>query len=459
MLVPRPRRTGQAAVMMCISLTFLFSVLGLGVDLGMSYYQKQQAQSAADSAVLAAAVYAKTNGTTCGSNGITCNSTPTVCTDISSGIFNVACQYANQNGAALSAISVSGNTGNAPSAPGTTSSYWIKTTVALTRNNLFLGLAGFKTAAINAEATAGVSVSGGTGAKNCIVALDPTGTQSFFLTGQVTLTLNGCNAQVNSSAADPTNKQPGNVASNANGQNTITGGTVNVVGGGVYGQQGGATFYCNNPPYNCGAASITDPLANVRAFSASTDLGHTTCDQTSTYTISQGTVTIPSGIYCGGIHISGGNVTFQTGGYFMLKDGGLTIDNGTTTGTNVMFYLTSSNPATTTDPLVTLNTSAITLSAPSSGTFKGLLFYGNRSAPADSTGHYNAIQAQASPNITGTMYFPQGNIKLTGQAGISGYVAMISRRIDIEAQSTFKWDGTGTYTGLAGSASAAYLIE
>ncbi len=450
----RNRRSGQAAVMICISLTFLFSILGLAVDLGMSYYQKQQAQAAADSAVLAAAVYAKTNGTTCGSNGITCNSTPTACTSISTGVFYVGCQYANQNGVALSAVSMSGNTGSAPSAPGTTSGYWIKATVALSRSNLFLGFAGFKTASINAEATAGVTITGGSGTNNCIVALDPTGAQAFFLTGQVTLNLNGCSAQVNSSADDSVNKQPSNMASNANGQNTISG-TINVVGGGASGQQ----VYCANPPYNCHAAAITDPLASLRAFNPSTDLGTTSCTQSSTYNISQGTVTIPSGIYCGGIHISGGNVTFQTGGYFEMKDGGLTVDNGTTTGTNVMFYMTSSNPATTTDPLITLNTASITLSAPSTGPFKGILFYGDRSAPADSSGNYNAIQAQSTPTITGTFYLPKGNIKLTGQAGLNGYVALVARRIDIEAQSTFKWDGTGTYTGLASSSSSAYLIE
>jgi hypothetical protein len=448
-------RSGQAAISMALSLTFLFSVLGFSVDLGYSYFQKQAAQAAADSAVLAASVYAKTNGTTCGANGIVCNSTPTVCTGITTGVFYVGCQYANSNGFPLTAISMSGNTGSPPSAPGTSPTYWVKATVSTTNKNLFLRFAGFANAAINAEATAGVvSSGGGGGTNNCLVVLDPTGAQALFLTGQITLTLGSCSVQVNSTADDITNHQPNGMAANANGQNTING-TVNVAGGSASGSQ----TYCANPPFHCHTAAVADPLLGLPAFDPATVLGHTTCDQSSTYTISQGTVTIPSGIYCGGIHISGGNVTFQTGGSFMLKNGGLTIDNGTAAGANVMFFLTSSNPTTTTDPLVLLSTSAITLSAPSSGTFKGILFYGDRTAPADSVGNFNSIQAQASPTLSGTMYFPKGNLKLTGQAGLSGYIAVIARRVDIEAQSTFNWDGTGTYTGLAAATPSAYLIE
>ncbi len=450
-----PARSGQAAVSIALSLTFLFSLLGFSVDLGYAYFQKQSAQSAADSAVLAAAVYAKANGTSCGSNGIVCNSTPAVCTGISTGVFNVSCQYASQNGFPRSAIYVSGNTGSPPSAPGTSPAYWVKVTVATTNRNFFLRFAGFANATVNAEATAGVvSGGGGSAANNCLVALDSSGAGALFLSGQVTLTMGGCSAQVNSSADDVTNHQPAVVAVNANGQNTISG-TVNVVGGSASGNQN----YCANPPFHCHSSVLPDPLGTMRAFDASTDLGHTNCDQASTYNVSQGNVTIPSGIYCGGIHISGGNVTFQTGGYFMLKNGGLTIDNGTVSGTNVMFYLTSSNPTTTTDPLVNLSTSNITFSAPNSGTFKGILFYGDRSAPADSSGNYNVIQAQASPTLSGTMYFPKGNIKLTGQAGVSGYVAMVARRLDIEAQATFNWDSTGAYTGLATTSTTAYLLQ
>lgn len=451
-------RSGQAAIMMCLSLTFLFSILGFSVDLGQSFYRKQAAQAAADSAAMAAAVYAKTNASSCGAGGFTCSSTPTSCSSITSAnpVLYVGCQYANQNGFAMSAISMSANTGTPASAPGTSPATWIKATVATSNKNFFLRFAGFTTAYINAEATSGVVSSGGTGSGNCFVTLDPSGAGALFLTGQITLTLTNCSGQVNSSADDPVNKQPSNMAANANGQNTING-AINVKGGSASGNQ----VRCASP-FVCGSAVIADPLVNLRAFNATTDLpasapggsGGTPCS--SAYTSISSNTTITPGCY-NGIHISGGTVTFQSGNYLMK--GPLLIDNGTTTGTNVMFYMSSTNPSTTTDSLVTLNTSAITFSAPNSGTFKGMLFYGDRTAPADSPGNYNAIQAQSSPSITGTMYFPKGNIKLTGQAGISGYLAMIAYRIDLEAQSTFKWDSTGTYTGLASGGSTAYLIE
>lgn len=445
-------RRGQAGVTMALTLTLLFSLIGFSVDLGLSYYQKQSAQAAADAAAISAAVAAKSMGTTCGSNGLVCNSTPTACTAITTGAFNVGCQYATQNGFAASTVSMSGNTTTPASAPGTTPAYWVKASIASTHRNYFLGFAGFSSSTIAAESTAGV-YGGSSGGQNCFIALG-SGKGTLFVTGGSTIALHSCTGQVNSSADDQTNYQPSNTAVNINGGSTVTGNVVNVVGGELNGS--GVSNYCQ-APFNCHKPVVADPLSSVRAFNPLTDLspGVSGCSQSSMPTITSNTTLTP-GVYCGGIHISGGTTTFQPG-YYVIKDGGLTIDNGTATGTNVMFYMTSSNTQTTTDALVTINVN-VTFSAPSSGPFRGILFYGDRSAPLDSTGNYNSIQASATPNLSGTMYFPTGNIKLTGSSGLAGYIAIIAQRIDVEGNSSFTWDSTGTLTGLA-SAPAVYLIE
>lgn len=444
------RRSGQTAIMMALSLTTLFAFLGFAVDLGTSYYQKQKAQAAAESAALAAATYAKTNGVSCGTNGITCNSTLTSCSSITSGALYAGCQYANQNGFPMSAISMAANTTSPPCNPCSSPAYWIEAQVTVTNNNLFLGIAGNASNTINAQAIAGVTATTtpSSAPADCLWVLDPTDKNTFLVSG-ASVTLTNCKAQINSTATDPVNKQPSNTAANANGSSTLTG-TYNVVGAGDYNQN-----YCpTGGPFVCGAPSVADPLATLRSVNESTDIGTTSCTKTSQYSISQGTVTVPSGIYCGGINISGGNVTFQTGGIFEMRNGGLSISNGTTTGTNVMFWFTSSNPSTTVDPVVNINTSSVTLSAPNSGTFQGILFYGNRAAPYAATGTYNVIQASSTPTITGTFYFPTGNFEFSGQAGVNGYVAIIAYRVQINGQSTFKWDSTGTYTGLANAGSS-----
>ncbi len=444
------RQSGQTAVMMALSLTVLFGLVGFTVDVGASYYTKQKAQAAAESGVMAAAAYAKANGITCSTNGITCNSTLTSCSTITSGVLYVGCQYASQNGFPMSAISMAANNTTPPCNPCTTPGYWIQARVSTTRNNLFMEVAESATANIGAQAFAGVTGStGGTGSGSgsgvpatCLWVLDPSDKQTFLVSG-AGVALSGCNAQINSTATDPVNKQPSNVAANANGSATLTG-TYNVVGAGDYNQN-----YCQTGgPFVCGAASVTDPLSGLRAVNEATDIGTTSCSKTSQWSISQGNVTVPSGIYCGGINISGGNVTFATNGVFEMRDGPLSISNGTTAGTNVMFWFTTSNPSTTSDPLLNINTANVTLSAPGSGAFKGILFYGNRAAKIATSGSYNVIQASSVPSITGTFYFPTGNFEFSGQAGVNGYVAIIAYRLQINGQSTFRWDSNGTYTGL-----------
>jgi hypothetical protein len=261
------------------------------------------------------------------------------------------------------------------------------------------------------------------------------------------MSLSGCTAQINSTATDPVNKQPSNSAANANGSATLTG-TYDVVGAGDYNQN-----YCQTGgPFVCGAASVADPLSGLRALNETTDIGTTTCTHASQYNPPNGATTIPSGIYCGGINIGNSNstVTFATGGIFEIRDGSLSISNGTVSGTNVMFYFTTANPSTTADPVVNINTSNVTLSAPTSGTFKGILFYGNRAAQVAAGGTNNVIQAGSNPNITGTFYFPTGNVLYSGQAATNGgHVSIISYRLQVNGGSAFTWDSTGTYTGLA----------
>jgi hypothetical protein len=447
------RQSGQTAVLMALSLTALFGVVGFTVDVGASYYTKQKAQAAAESAAMGAAAYVKTNGITCGTNGITCNSTLTSCSTITSGVLYVGCEYAHQNGFPMRSISMAANNTTPPCNPCTTPGYWIQAEVSTTHNNLFMEIAGSATANINAQAFAGVTGSTGSGSGSgsgvpavCLWVLDPTDKQTFLVSG-ASASLSGCSAQINSSATDPVNQQPSNSAANANGSSTLTG-TYDVVGAGDYNQN-----YCKTGgPFVCGAQLIADPLAGLRSVNEATDIGTTACTKTSQYSPPNGTTTIPSGIYCGGINIGNSNatVTFQTGGIFEIRDGGLSISNGTVSGTNVMFYFSTATPTTTADPVVNINTSSVTLSAPNSGAFKGILFYGNRAAQVAGSGTNNVIQAGSNPNITGTFYFPVGNMLYSGQAGTNGgHVAIISYRFQVNGASAFTWDSTGTYTGLA----------
>src|SRR5690349_12899234 len=90
---------GQAILMTTLSLTLLFGIVGLALDLGWGHYVQREAQAAADAAALAAASKALEGvgqgGTpTCGTN--------VRCQDLSAcpatDNLNSGCLYGRQNG-------------------------------------------------------------------------------------------------------------------------------------------------------------------------------------------------------------------------------------------------------------------------------------------------------------------------------------------------------------------------
>ena len=86
---------------MVVSLTTLFGVLGLGIDVGWGYFKRQAAQTAADAAALSAASYASNNGLTCGTGGAVCGTaTPGLIRMRATPIndLQVGCLYAAANG-------------------------------------------------------------------------------------------------------------------------------------------------------------------------------------------------------------------------------------------------------------------------------------------------------------------------------------------------------------------------
>jgi hypothetical protein len=130
----KKQRGGYAALMMTISLVTLCSVGGLVTDLGWAYHRKQKAQTAAESAVLAASSYARTNGLVCGVLGVLCQSTSTNCASLTgSTSLSAACGYASQNGytdgAANITVTMTSGSGTPPGSTGVTADYWVQTTI------------------------------------------------------------------------------------------------------------------------------------------------------------------------------------------------------------------------------------------------------------------------------------------------------------------------------------------
>ena len=163
----------------------LLGVLGLAVDIGWSYFTKVQAQSAADAAAMAAAVYAANGGPiSCGANNVNCAG-DTACAypaAAATDAFTTACAYAAANGFSNhgnQTVTVSANT-TSSGVTGNSPSYWVKATVGIRPYALFGPFSGFRQFTVSAASTAAVAYYG-VGA--CVYVLDPTSAASLTMAG------------------------------------------------------------------------------------------------------------------------------------------------------------------------------------------------------------------------------------------------------------------------------------
>jgi hypothetical protein len=431
----RKQQAGQAVIMITLGITFLLGLLGLVVDVGYAYYVKQAAQGAADAAVMAAITSANSTRGICGTGvlcqtGYSCPSSPTNSTD-----FGVACLYAGTNGFVNSGgqtVSISSGTGVPPTAPGITTKHWITATISQKLSLGFLAALGVNTGYAYSQSTSAVVVAPSPG---CIYVMKPTNTSMTVAGSSSTLINTTCGIFINSSAAN---------ALSVSGQASVTASLVDIVGGAQTG--GGASV---SPMPATGSAAVADPLGNLPAPAFSG------CDHTA-YTLSGGTTTLSQGVYCGGITLSGSaNVTFNPGTY-ILNGGGLNVSstNVVLNGNGVTFYNTATvgNPFA---PIAFSGGSNITLTAPASGTYQGILFFQDRSI--STSGGQNSITGQVGATLSGTIYMPSGNLTFAGGSSSGALtVAIVAYTFQINGGAYLQGDTSGARTALN---TAAYLVQ
>jgi Flp pilus assembly protein TadG len=133
------------------------------------------------------------------------------------------------------------------------------------------------------------------------------------------------------------------------------------------------------------------------------------------------------GKYCNGLTING--TLNMTSGIYVISGGTLKINaNAVLTGSNVMFYFT--NGAT-----VQMNGNAtVNLSAPTSGTYSGILMYGDRTAAMAT----QKINGTATSVMTGALYFPTQQVQVLGNfTGANGCMQVVADEIYYSGNSSF----------------------
>ena len=91
-----------------------------------------------------------------------------------------------------------------------------------------------------------------------------------------------------------------------------------------------------------------------------------------------------------------------------------------------------------------------TFSAPTSGTYEGMLFLQDRNITYAGT---NSFTGSSSSIFTGTLYFPSTALKYSGSSSGS-YTAIIAKTISFVGTSNILNDPAGTHTGLGSHSSA-----
>src|ERR1017187_5278861 len=281
----------------------------------------------------------------------------------------------------------------------------------------FMQLLGFTS--VNVRARAVARQGSGT---NCLYALDPSAASAFSASGGATVNIAG-GVMVDSSSA---------TALVASGGTHVTAASFTVVGN--YSVGGGASV---TPAPAAHASPTSDPLAYVTPPAAGG-----ACLQTN-YSIGNGkTTTLNPGVYCNGITLNGGATVTMNPGTYVLRGGGLTVSNGATlNGTGVTFY-NSQGSGYTYGAISLLGGVAVQLTAPTTGSLAGILFFQDRSVAA---GPQNTFSNGSASKFDGALYFPTTALSYTG--GAAGlYTIIVAKTVSFSGGITLKND----YSSLPG---------
>jgi hypothetical protein len=229
--------------------------------------------------------------------------------------------------------------------------------------------------------------------KGCVLALNRSASGSITAQGSTTVNLNGCSMYDNSRSS---------TALTVGGSAQVSALSVGVVGG-----MSGNASITTTAGIQTGVSPIPDPYANLQVPSFSG------CDESNYSAKKQETMN--PGVYCGGMQFNANaDVTFNSGVY-IIDGGNFTVNGGAKLrGTGVTIILTSSNGNW---PTATINGGAdIDLRPASTGTFAGVLFFGDRAIPVGTTYKFNG---GATQYLGGAIYFPTGDVEFSGGAGTS----------------------------------------
>ncbi|WP_292562307.1 pilus assembly protein TadG-related protein [Mesorhizobium sp.] len=372
------RSTGaNVATIFALTLPVVVGAAGFGVETSYWYYNSLRLQATADAAAYAGAL-----------EQIWGSDKPT--------IVAAATQSAASNGLGSGTIVV-----NTPPASGpNTAKKAVEVIVSQQLDRMFTLI--FTQEKVPEQARAVAVITDASSA--CMLALDPSASQAMLFSGSTSVKLTGCSVMSNSIASDAVKLQG---SAGLQAKCVISAGGVSL----------------SNPVTTVCAAPITqalpagDPFVDLPAPVAATP-----CQNDNKATLGPGT-------YCSGMNLKG-NVTLSPGVY--VVQGSFKINaNAAITGSGVTIFMSGSST-------VSMNGNAsVQLSAPTSGSYSGVLFYGDRTGNSASS----TFNGTADSLLTGAIYFPKQQVNYLGNfSGKGGCTRVVADTIQWSGNSTINQD-------------------
>jgi hypothetical protein len=383
---------GVSAVFFALSISSTVGVVGLGVETGLWFSERRQYQTAADAGAIAGAMQMATQ--------MTANQTAALDTTSTGS----AWKETVRNGATDNTANILVSQLSSPTRA--------RVDVTQPKASILAGLALPDGVTITTAAEATVVSLG----SPCITALSTADVTAISVQGGATLNAPNCIITSNSPANGTTTggNDPASVI--VAGNATLNAAQIRTAGS--VAQNGTSSV---EAPLT-GMGDSTNPFADLP------DPSTTLPPATPCVTVAAGTLTGGSGTqFCssGNGNVTLANGTFTLDGVFYVNNGNFTIGPNATvtsgadgatiimTGTNKIGSITVSASA----------TNPVTLTAPSTGTYKGLVFYQDPDAPAPANNNTSGNGVNSfnggsglSMSITGGIYTPSQTVVFQGNA-------------------------------------------
>ena len=396
---------GAVLVLSALMMTVMVGFMGLGLDVGTLYYQRRVMQTGADAGALG-------GGTEIlrGQTGLISSSARTA---------------TSENGFLHDTDNVTVTVNHPPlSGPYAGDTEAIEVLIDQPNPTYFMRLFSWTSVDVSARAVAWA----GANDKNCIYVMEETEEDAFSYNSSARLEAE-CGLRVNSSDSWGTHLTSNSLVKVSSA--SLTGGYVEESSS-VLDAEGGV--YSNAWPRS------PDPLAYLE------EPEYAGCDFVD-LELDEVAVTLWPGVYCGTLTVKNNtHVTLMPGVYVIVGGPLKTESNAVVVGVGVTIFLTES-PDYPFEPMSFQSSSVLDLTAPTSGPYAGILFWGDDDAGEEDDMH--RFESNSTHHLEGALYFPRHILSIESSSVITAAYTIIVAR-ELRGDSNSFLDMHVDYSSLAG---------